>query len=165
MVERPDLYKITCDGRRVAAGEGAWWLERAFGKVDIASAVHVGENTVALRASPFTVYRVLEAACLLGDFAVRPTGKGFLGMPAGRLSLGPWDGQGRPFKAEGVACAEGFSLLEVSGRCRVSLPEWCGSVASIRVNGDPAGYVAPVPRGRRMSPSSCDRARTRSKSP
>ncbi len=145
VVERPDLYGITCNGRRVAADEGSWWLDRSFGKVDIASAVRVGENTVALRASPFTASHELEAAYLLGDFAVRPADRGFVVVPAERLSLGPWNGQGHPFYAEGVAYSEDFSLPEVAGRYRVSLSEWYGSVASIRVNGRPAGYVAYPP--------------------
>ncbi len=145
VVERPDLYEITCNGTKVAAGGSSWWLDHAFGKVDVTSAARVGENTVALRAAPFTVYHELEAAYLLGDFAVRPADKGFAVVPAMKLSLGPWDRQGLPFYAEGVAYAEDFFVPEVAGRYRVSLPEWYGSVASVHVNGEPAGYIAYPP--------------------
>ena len=31
VIERPDLYAITCNGRPVTPEKGAWWLDRAFG--------------------------------------------------------------------------------------------------------------------------------------
>ena len=57
---RPDLYTITCNGQPVAATPGQWWLDRSFGKVDIASAARVGDNTVTIKAGPMTLVMSLS---------------------------------------------------------------------------------------------------------
>jgi hypothetical protein len=44
-----------------------------------------------------------------------------------------------------VAYTETFSVPEVEGQYRVSLPKWYGSVAEVRVNGKPAGCIASPP--------------------
>ena len=69
VIERPDLYTITCNGQPVTARLNDWWLDKAFGRVAIASAVRVGENVFSLKASPFTMFHELEPAYLLGDFS------------------------------------------------------------------------------------------------
>jgi hypothetical protein len=145
VIERPDLYSVTCNGREVASAKGAWWLDRSFGKIDISRAARIGENEVRLKASPFTIYHELEPAYLLGDFAAQPAEKGFVAAPESPLRLGPWSEQGLPFYAEGVAYSETFSLSKIDGRYSVSLPRWYGSVAKVTVNGKAAGYVASPP--------------------
>ncbi|MCJ7679883.1 MAG: hypothetical protein MUP70_04075, partial [Candidatus Aminicenantes bacterium] len=35
VVERPDLYKISCNGTAIEPLEGEWWLDRVFGVFDI----------------------------------------------------------------------------------------------------------------------------------
>ena len=145
VVERPDLYSITCNGRAVQALSGSWWLDRSFGKIDIAALAQVGENRLTVKASPFTVYHEVESVYLLGNFALKPSDRGFVITPAQQLHLGAWNEQGRPFYAEGVSYAERFSLGAPSGRYRVSLPRWYGSVARVTVNGKAAGYLAYPP--------------------
>ena len=144
-VERPDLYSITCNGRPVRAVKGSWWLDRSFGKIDISAMTQVGENRLTLKASPFTVYHELESVYLLGNFALKPSEKGFVIAPARQLELGAWNEQGRPFYAEGVSYRERFPLRALSGRYRVSLARWYGSVARVAVNGKKAGYLAYPP--------------------
>jgi hypothetical protein len=95
VLERPDLYSITCNGKTVAAAlrsrfapayahGGAtvefedWWLDKSFGRMAIAHAARTGENVVTVTASPFTVWHELEAAFVLGDFRLRPTDSGFV---------------------------------------------------------------------------------------
>ncbi|MBN1443338.1 MAG: hypothetical protein JXA90_11570, partial [Planctomycetes bacterium] len=61
-----------------------------------------------------------------------------------------WDLQGMPFYGRGVAYSQRFSAAGdaasgadgLRGRCRVHLPAWRGSVASVRVNGEAAGHIA-----------------------
>ncbi|MHC4160315.1 MAG: glycosyl hydrolase, partial [Planctomycetota bacterium] len=50
VIERPDLYTISCNGRPISASEGIWWLDRSFGKIDITQVVKTGENTVTIKA-------------------------------------------------------------------------------------------------------------------
>lgn len=102
VIERPDLYSITCNGHPVAAdvnpqpksprpahappfhnGSYApefkdWWLDKAFGRIAIAATAKTGANIVTLTAKPFTIYHELEAAFVLGDFALKPVDRGFV---------------------------------------------------------------------------------------
>jgi hypothetical protein len=145
VVERPDLYAITCNGQAVVAAKGQWWLDRAFGRIDIAAAARVGENAVVLKASPFTMQHELESAYVLGDFTLEGEGNGFVVSGLKPLGLGPWNGQGHPFYSQGVAYTERFAIAQPSGTYRVRLGRWLGSVARVAVNGKPAGEIYASP--------------------
>ena len=145
VIERPDLYAITCNGKPVTAAQGAWWLDRAFGRIDIAAAAQVGANAVTIQAAPFTMFHEIEPAYLLGDFALRATERGFVVNAAGTPGLGRWNEQGLPFYAAGVAYSQEFDLPKPTGRYRVALPAWYGSVAKVVVNGKHAGYISAQP--------------------
>ena len=71
VVERADLYTITCNDTPVAAEADAWWLDRAFGKIDIAKAAKVGLNELVITALPMTIFHELEAAHIIGDFSLK----------------------------------------------------------------------------------------------
>jgi hypothetical protein len=152
VLERPDLYTVTCNGVPVSAKPGAWWLDRAFGKIDITAAVQTGENAVTIEASPMTIYHELEPAYLLGDFSLKPVEHGFAIVPPSALEvkrtaaegLG-WNRQGCPFYAEGVAYSQAFEVSQPAGRYVVSVPDWYGSVGKVLVNGNLAGYLAAQP--------------------
>ena len=148
VIERPDLYTIACNGRAISWGSGAsrpWWLDKAFGRIDIASTAKVGENIVTIKAQPFTIYHEIEPAYLLGDFTLKATAKGFEVVADAPLKLGPWNQQDHPMYAAGVAYAQTFDLPQPSGRYFVRLPKWYGSVAKVVVNGRFAGYIAYQP--------------------
>jgi len=141
VIERPDLYQITCNGKKVIAKEGSWWLDRSFGKIDISSTAKTGENAVTIKAAPFTVFHELSAAYLLGDFSVRATGAGFVVGPDAPLEPGPWSEQGHPFYAAGVSYTQDFEIGKPKGKYSVRLPSWYGSVARVTVNNKDAGYI------------------------
>ncbi|HWH67953.1 MAG TPA: glycosyl hydrolase, partial [Candidatus Sulfotelmatobacter sp.] len=52
VLERPDLYTITCNGQPVTARPNDWWLDRAFSRIPIASLACAGENVIVLQAAP-----------------------------------------------------------------------------------------------------------------
>ncbi len=147
VIERPDLYEIKCNGKTVSAMKDAWWLDKVFGKIDIADAAVVGENTVTITASPFTIYHELEPAYVLGTFTLKETGSGFViaGASGPALKLGSWKEQGCPFYAAGVCYKQAFNVTQPAGRYLVELDKWYGSVAEIIVNGKSAGYIAYKP--------------------
>jgi hypothetical protein len=147
ILERPDLYQITCNGRPVQATPNGWWLDKAFGRVPIAANACTGGNLVTIKAAPFTVFHELEPAYLLGDFALEPASNGFVITrdPGLRLASTAWDAQGEPFYAAGVRYREGFDLKKSSGQYFVALGAWRGSVAKVLVNGRPAGYIDAPP--------------------
>jgi hypothetical protein len=188
VLERPDLYKIKCNGVEVSAeldgpskaaakahasrqqrrtgdqnqtigGYTAtfknWWLDKSFGRIPIAHAAKRGENIVTLEAKPFSMWHEIEAAFILGDFRLKPVERGFVmvadaapeiptatGLPVPRAG---WDKQGHPFYAEGVSYSQSFALEKPSGKYVVSLSDWYGSVAEVRVNGKLAGHIFCAP--------------------
>ncbi len=81
VIERPDLYSITCNGTAVTALKDSWWLDKAFGKIDLSTAARPGENEVTLKAQPFTMYHEIAAAFVLGEFSLRSTSAGFAIVP------------------------------------------------------------------------------------
>ncbi|MGA2865718.1 MAG: glycosyl hydrolase [Verrucomicrobiota bacterium] len=146
IIERPDLYTITCNGQAVTATPGAWWLDKSFGRIELASAARAGENVLTLKASPFTMFHELEPAYLLGDFALKPADHGFVLGPDQPLSgTSGWNVQGHPFYSAGVAYREHFDLDKAAGRSAVALKGWRGSVAKVSVNGKLAGYIDAPP--------------------
>lgn len=154
VVERPDLYTITCNGRPVTALAGDWWLDKAFGRIRIATVACSGENILTLRAAPMTMFHELEPAYVLGNFTLKPTEHGFVLSPDQALSLGneqsaktsgSWNSQGHPFYSGGVSYSEQFAIKRKEGRFAVALPRWYGSVAQVAVNGRLAGYIDAPP--------------------
>jgi len=147
VIERPDLYSIKCNGKAVSAMENTWWLDKSFGKIDIADAARVGENIVTITASPFTVYHEIEPAYVLGAFTLKEAGSGFViaGGSEPAMKLGSWKEQGYPFYAAGVCYKQAFNVTQPAGRYLVELDKWYGSVAEVIVNGKSAGHIAYKP--------------------
>ena len=142
VIERPDLYTITCNGQPVEAAKDAWWLDKAFGRIDLGKVAKVGENVVAIAASPLTIWHELEPAYVIGDFNVEPAESGFVIKPAKPLQLGSWKAQGMPLYGHSVSYSQEFDVAQVGGKFVVNLPKWYGSVAKVVVNGKPAGHIA-----------------------
>jgi len=147
VVERPDLYSITCNGKAVSPIKGQWWLDKAFGRLDIADAAKVGRNTVTIKTSPMTIYHELEPAYLLGDFTLQAAETGFVVEPENdsSLSLGAWNKQGHQFYSGDVSYSQTFTIRRRVGRYTVELPKWYGSVAEVKVNDTSAGFIAYQP--------------------
>lgn len=144
VIERADLYSVQCNGKPVRAIAGASWLEPAFRVLDIAPAAIAGENSVTLRAKPLSINHELEPAYVLGDFALKPADSGFVIVASDANLPDPltkWNAAGLPLYGHDVAYAQSFCIEERTGRYRVELPSWHGSVARVLVNGTMAGYI------------------------
>ena len=144
VIERPDLYSVKCNGKTVSAMKDTWWLDKAFGKIDISDTARIGENAVSITASPFTIYHELEPAYVLGTFALKESDSGFV-IGSGSepdLKLGSWKEQGCPFYAAGVCYKQNFDVTRPAGKYFVELNKWYGSVAEVIVNGKSAGCIA-----------------------
>ncbi len=147
VIERPDLYTITCNGKAVVAPAGQWWLDKAFGKIPISQVTQAGENVVTLSAAPFTMFHEIEPAYVLGDFAVKPAEHGFIIGPDQPVTIAPggWKAQGHPFYSAGMCYRQNFEISRRAGTYTVALPDWLGSVAKVSVNGTLAGYIDAPP--------------------
>jgi hypothetical protein len=149
VIERPDLYRVSCNGQPVQAKPGDWWLDKAFGRIPIARLAHPGENVVTIVASPFTMFHELEPAYLIGNFTLQPGQRGFTILPDQPLRLGEnrqgWNSQGHPFYSAAVAYTETFEVPQKGGRFSVALPSWYGTIAEVKVNGKSVGYIDAPP--------------------
>jgi len=145
VIERPDLYTIQCNGQPVQAEPEAWWLDRAFGRIDLSGTAKVGENCVVLKSSRMTVFHEIEAAYVLGEFSLTSRESGWTITPASPLQLGSWKEQGLPFYAEGVVYEQVFEIAQPTGRYVLHAPQWYGSVAEVLVGGKSAGHFVSRP--------------------
>ncbi|MBL9138990.1 MAG: hypothetical protein JNK85_24185, partial [Verrucomicrobiales bacterium] len=151
VVERPDLYRVECNGHPVQGQASDWWLDRAFGRLAIAGAAQLGSNEVRLKAQPFQILHEIEPAYLLGSFRLRSADRGWVVVPDAPVEIGlggdasGWNQQGHPFYAEGVAYHHTFQISDRTGQYRLTLPRWYGAVAKVEVNGHDAGWVSAPP--------------------
>ncbi len=83
VVERPDLWQVSVNGKPVKNRPGAWWLDRAFGVYSIGPLVAPGRNTITLVARPMSVHNELEPVYVLGEFGVAAQDRGFKLVAAG----------------------------------------------------------------------------------
>jgi hypothetical protein len=145
VVERPALYRVSVNGRKVDPVQDAWWLDRAFGVFEIGSAARTGRNRIALRASPFTIHTELEPVYLLGNFFLETQDRGFKLVPNGRLHLGGWAEQGMPFYSGGVSYSKTVEIRILDPefeRYWVKLGTWRGAVVEVKVGDRSAGFIA-----------------------
>jgi hypothetical protein len=141
VIEKPEFYTITCNGKAIKAKKDSWWLDKSFGKIDISSAVKTGENKVTIKACPFTVFDEIAAIYVLGDFRVEPNESGFVIVRDEPMQPGPWNKQGYPFYGNSVSYKQRFDLKQTDKKYVVRLSDWYGSVAKVMVNGKEAGYI------------------------
>ena len=141
VIERPRLWKVAVNGSPVAPRPGEWAFDRAFGVYDIGAAVKEGENVLTLVARPMSIHHEVESVYVTGDFGLVPQARGFKIVAPILLTLGSWKTQALPMYPGDVACTHEFTPDTRPARYMVRLGRWRGSVAEVRVNGQPAGIV------------------------
>jgi len=140
VVERPALWQVSVNGHPVTSRPGEWWLDRAFGVYDVGPHLGEGRNRLTLTARPMSVHNELEPIYLVGDFGVAPQARGFKLVRAETLGLGSWKQQNLPFYSDAVSYGR-TCRLSATGRYKVRLGRWQGTVAEVRVNGASAGLI------------------------
>ena len=140
-VERPHLYRLTCNGMPVDASTSEPWFDEEIGSIPIGSFVREGENSFTLHAEQFTVLHEAAPAFLVGEFVTRPCAQGFEISAAENIGLGDWMGQGLHFYKDGVRYTGKISLPAPAKRLEIRLDRWSGSLARIYVNGRLAGRI------------------------
>ncbi len=141
-VERPWLYRITLNGEELSFADGQQWFDPQIRRTRISHAVRPGTNMLMLVAQPMRPLCEIMPVYILGDFALQPNQSRFLiGQPAD-LQLGPWNEQGLPFYPGTVTYRYELSLDHKAERIAVSLPDWEGSAARVRIDGHDSGVIA-----------------------
>jgi hypothetical protein len=142
VVERPQLWNVELNGREIKPEEGKWWLDRNFSVFNIGTLVKEGENTITLKVSPMKIHAEVEPVYVLGNFSVEPAAKGFvIRTPQTILSKGSWLSQGLPFYSHGITYSKEFTVEKPEGKYAIALGDWKGTIAEVRVNGQPSGVI------------------------
>jgi hypothetical protein len=142
VVERPEIWSVSINGEPVDPSKGDWWLDRSFGVYRIGGSVEPGENRLELSIDSMNIHCELAPVYLIGDFGVTPKEQGWELSRSRRLRAGDWTRQGLPFYAGGVSYVRHFDIHDTFDTgYLVRLPEWQGTVAAVRVNGELAGII------------------------
>jgi hypothetical protein len=147
-VERPWLYDITLNERVLAFPTEeqdeapARWFDPNIRKRPVGEAVQAGRNLLRLSARPMRPLCEIMPVYVLGGFALAPAEKGFVIERPRPVAVGPWKDQGLPFYPQRVAYRYTFTLNEPAAGVAVTLPEWSGSAAWVRLDGEEAGVIA-----------------------
>ena len=142
VVERPQLYKITLNGKEINPEPDKWFLDRDMRILAIGNAVKKGVNELAIELSPMKILAEIEPVYILGNFTVLPAAKGFIiNPPVKMFATGSWKNQGWPFYPGAVSYAKTFDVANLSGDYRISLGNWIGTVVAVTVNNQQAGII------------------------
>ena len=145
VVERAHLYVVSVNGQKVEPLPNRWWLDKQFGVFDIGAYTGQGWNEIGVEASPMSIHCELEPVYILGDFSLIPADSGFIICPPQPLTTGSWKAQGMPFYPDVVEYTGTFSAVKKAGGYLLSMGQWNGTVASVRVNGKEAGLIYTPP--------------------
>jgi len=142
MVERPELYDISVNGIATDVRPGSCRLDHHMGQGSIRQAVRAGENVIRLEAKRFSIFMEIEAVCLTGDFFVTEAGGEWVIAKRGQVAaVGSWREQGYPFYGSAFVYSKRVRIPDNAREVRVVLPDWRGTIASVRVNGEHAGMI------------------------
>ncbi len=145
VVERPELWKVSVNGKEVKPTDGQWWLDKTFAVFDLSQVAVEGENQLELTADPMRVHAEVEPVYILGDFKLESAKQGWDIVPADTLKLGSWQAQGMPLYGQSVVYRKTLKADNNYKRYWVTLGDWKGTVAVVNVNGQQAGVLSYPP--------------------
>lgn len=142
VVERPELWSVSINGKKVEKEEGKYWIDKDFPIFKIADFIKTGKNTISLKASRMSIFAEIMPVYVIGDFKVKPKNVGFE-ISAGSLnSIGSWKDAGYIFYSNNVSYSQKFIVEKGSSDFKVKLNEWNGTVSEVLVNNKEAGIIA-----------------------
>ena len=143
VVERPELWTLSINGKEVSKTEGSYWIDKSFPEFAVGQFLKPGKNTLTLKAPRMHILAEVMPVYFIGDFLVKPAKQGFE-IADGKISaLGSWRDAGLPFYSQKVAYSQKYKVTKADGTAfKVKLNKWNGSVAEVLVNGQQAGLIA-----------------------
>lgn len=143
VVERPEFWEVSINGKPVKKTEGAFWIDRDFPLYGIGPFLKSGKNTLMLKAPRMHILAEVMPVYILGDFLVQPARRGFEISRGNISTLGSWRENGLPFYSQKVAYSQTISLDKINNASyKVKLSQWNDSIAEVWVNGKKAGVIA-----------------------
>ncbi len=142
VVERPELFSVSVNGKKVSAMNGEWWLDKSFGVYTVGEYLKNGTNKVEVSVNPMSVFAEIEPIYILGDFTVVPENIGWsINYAKKELTLGSWKEQDQPFYSWDVKYSKTYSIEDINKNYFVKLGKWNGTVCEVYVNNKKAGII------------------------
>ena len=140
VVERPEIFTIEVNGRRVEANDAGWFVDRSFRKEPVTGAIQAGRNTIRLSTSYHEEYEI-EDCYLVGDFGVDSKTRAIVGRPD-KLSTGSWVEQRLPFYSGAVIYKQRVNIDPKPGkRVFLDISKCDCTLLEVLVNGQSAGVA------------------------
>lgn len=134
-IERPDLYTITLNGKKVKQQDTGFWMDPAIRRIPLPR-LKKGENTLVLSGRYHQYLPGLEAIYLMGDFGVRH--ERVMTAPSETLDIGDWVPQGLENYAGNVTYVLPIGRRpDTKKRVFLRIPAWRGAMLGVSVNGAP----------------------------
>lgn len=135
VLERPELYQITLNGKPVEKKDLGEWHASAWRKVELPKEYLIhGKNRFVFTTRLTNAHPGLESMFLTGNFGVKADGMSFiLTAPVKTLKLGSWCEQGLPFYPGAVIYKTKVRCAD-SARGAIRLPDYNGTPAEIRID-------------------------------
>jgi len=157
VVERPDRYRITLNGKPIGADEGeGWWIDPSLERVRVPpGCLTVGENIVLLKTR-YAPHHGIESLYLTGEFgARREEGTPVLTEVPEYLQLGDWAEAGFPAYSGSMTYVTDFEIFEIAKgeRTFLEIPGWDGTLVKVRVNNMDVGRFAWPPYEAEVTPA------------
>lgn len=143
VVERGDMYHVSINGQKIKP-DGSHWLDQDFKCFNISNKCKPGKNIVAVSINKFNVLCEISPVYILGNFSLKSEAKGWSIIQNHEMKTGDWKSQGAPFYPGEVSYSKTFDITK-EGEYLVSLPNWNGTVAEIKLNGNSAGIISTQP--------------------
>ncbi|MBE6364416.1 MAG: hypothetical protein E7053_01535 [Lentisphaerae bacterium] len=139
VLENPELYTITVNGRTLTAAADSWYVDHALRKMPLASGFLIsGRNIIELTGIYSAEQSGVEAVYLLGNFGVK--NNRITALPS-LIDLGDWCKFGFPHYSGNLTYHFKLDSLE-KGRVFLSFPSWRGCLLGIKVNNGVEKYLA-----------------------
>jgi len=143
VVERPELWSVSINGKELQPLPDSWWLDYSFKVFSIGKWLHTGVNEVVINCTPMKIHAEIESVYILGDFSLTPAAKGWILKPPNKeIIKGSWKEQGLPFYSWDMTYRKDFYIQEKGTYYEIGLEDWKGTVAQIYANGKHAGTMA-----------------------
>ncbi|MPM61219.1 hypothetical protein SDC9_108076 [bioreactor metagenome] len=153
VVERPNLFSVSVNGKKASAIPGEWWLDKSFGVYSVGEFLKTGDNSVELSIPAMSIFAEIEPIYLLGDFTVVPEKVGWsIDAAKKELTLGNWKEQDQPFYSWDVKYSKTYSIDDTARKYAIKLGKWNGTVCEVYINNKKAGIIGFDPYTLDVSP-------------
>ena len=142
VVEDMKKGRVFVNGIEADISSADWHWDKSFGKINIASLIEKGENTVDFKLK-YDFLSEVEPTYIVGDFGVAlsdPCSAEIVEEPS-KLTNGSWVKQGYPFYPGSIIYKNSFNLSSDYNKVFLRLIHASGMLYKVKINSEDAGKI------------------------